>query len=134
MPITKLPGVYYDENVDYELVGDGSKIPVFIGYTGNEATDDYKTDGSNIQRFVHWKDVNKAVDNGGIGVYEEGTKNLLLKTLQEFFEEAKMNTSADIGVPYIYVIDLGKAEDKNAWVNAFSNAKVKAESTLEVYV
>lgn len=134
MPITKLPGVYYDENVDYELMGDGSKIPVFIGYTGNEATDDYKTDGSNIQRFVHWKDVNKAVENGGIGVYTEETDNLLLKTLQEFFEEAKMNTSADIGVPYIYVIDLGKADKKEDWINAFSNAKVKAESTLEVYV
>ena len=31
MPITKLPGVYYDENVTYELTGEGSKIPVIIG-------------------------------------------------------------------------------------------------------
>ena len=38
MPINKIPGVYYDEDVTYELTGEGSKIPVIIGATGNNPT------------------------------------------------------------------------------------------------
>ena len=33
MTITKRPGVYFNEEVDFELDGDGAKIPVFIGYS-----------------------------------------------------------------------------------------------------
>ena len=37
MPITKKPGVYFNETTEYELQGNGGKIPVFIGKTGNNA-------------------------------------------------------------------------------------------------
>lgn len=134
MPITKLPGVYYNENVDFELVGEGSKIPVFIGYTGNTGSETYKVDGTQIQTFSHWSEVNQAVANGGLGVYADDTTNILLKTLKEFFEESALTTSADVGVPYIYVIDLGEATDKDNWLTALSTAKSKAEATVEVYV
>ena len=81
MTITKIPGVYLNENIDYEMVGAGSKIPVWIGKTGNEGTDDYKVDGSVALKFTQWEDVNKATTAGGIGVYTDDTSNLLLKTL-----------------------------------------------------
>lgn len=150
MPITTTPGVYYSENVEYELEGEGSKIPIFIGRTGNKSSEseDRKCDGSEVLKFKRWSEINRPVNEGGLGVYEtevekgeeeEGFKsvqeaNLMLHVLKEFFEEAKMNTSADIGVPYIYVIDLGEANSKDAWLKAMEVAKTKAESTLEVYV
>lgn len=134
MPITKLPGVYYNENVEFELVGAGSKIPIFIGYTGNTSTDSHKTDGTQILKYTKWAEVNTSIEKGGLGVYTEDTTNLMLKTLQEFFEESALTTSADMGVPYIYVIDLGDATSKDNWLNALSNAKSKAEATVETYV
>ena len=134
MPITKLPGVYYTENVEFELVGEGSKIPVFIGYTGNKATNDHKTDGTQILTYSRWSEVNATVEKGGLGAYTDDTTNLLLKTLKEFFEESALTTSADVGVPYIYVIDLGDATSKDNWLTALSTAKAKAEATVEVYV
>lgn len=142
MPITTTPGVYYSENVEYELEGEGSKIPIFIGRTKNTNGDsDRKYDGSQILRFKRWSEVNRSVEDGGLGVIDEDKEeknvqesNLLLHVLKDFFEEAKMNTSADIGVPYIYVIDLGDGVGKEKWLKAFETAKTKAESTLEVYV
>lgn len=35
MLIDELPGVYFKERVSYELSGEGSKIPIFIGKSGN---------------------------------------------------------------------------------------------------
>lgn len=122
MTISKLPGVYLNENVDYELVGAGSKIPVWIGKTGNTATDNYVVDGSVVRKFTGWEDVNKATTAGGIGVYTEGTTNLLLATLKDFFEEAEIQSTEDIGVPYIYVIDVGAGTNKTAWETAIATA------------
>ena len=83
MPILKRPGVYYNEDVTYELVGEGSKIPVFIGVSGNTETTGYKVDGTQINKYTNWEAVNKSTSEGGVGVYEEGTTNELLKTLYE---------------------------------------------------
>ncbi|MBQ2654305.1 MAG: hypothetical protein IJF83_12160 [Methanobrevibacter sp.] len=136
MPITKLPGVYYNERVTYELTGEGSKIPVIIGATGNTATDDYKIDGTVIRKFTGWEDVNKATNAEvpGIGVYSENTTNQLSKFLHEFFEEARLQVNSDIGVPYIYVIDVGDGKTKQSWLNALNLAKTKFDATIEIYV
>ena len=136
MPITKIPGVYYNEEVDYELTGAGSKIAVFIGTTGNTGTNTYKVDGTVIRKYTGWSDVNKATtaDEPGIGVYTDSTSNLLLKTLKDFFEEAKLKKNTDIGVPYIYVIDVGAGTSKDAWLTALTTAKTKSDVTVEVYV
>ena len=79
MPITKLPGVYYNENVTYELTGEGSKIPVIIGATGNAPAQGstYKVDGTEIRKYTSWEEVNKPItaENPGIGVWSEGTSN-----------------------------------------------------------
>ena len=60
MPIEKISGVYLDEEVDYELSGTGSKIPVFIGLTGNTGTSAYPVDGTNVLKFTQYDDLNKA--------------------------------------------------------------------------
>lgn len=66
--------------------------------------------------------MNKATTAGGIGVYTEGTTNLLLATLKDFFEEAEIQSTEDIGVPYIYVIDVGAGTNKTAWETAIATA------------
>lgn len=134
MTITKRPGVYFNEEVDFELDGDGAKIPVFIGYSGNTATTNYKTDGTVLQKFSKWSEVNQAIEKGGIGVYTENTTNKLLSVIHDFYEEAEIKKTSDIGVPRIYVIDLGTATDKEAWLKAFSTCKSEEEILIEAYV
>lgn len=134
MPILKNPGVYYNEIVEYELIGEGSKIPVFIGASGNTASAKYKVDGTQVNKYVRWNDINKTTANGGVGVYTDDTTNELLIALKEFFEEADIETTDEIGVPYVYVIDVGAGTSADAWLNAFTNAKVKRDSTLEAAV
>lgn len=134
MTITKSPGVYFNEEVDFELDGDGAKIPVFIGYSGNTATTNYKTDGTVLQKFSKWSEVNQAIEKGGIGVYTENTTNKLLQVIHDFYVEAEIKKTSDIGAPRIYVIDLGTAEDKEAWLKAFSTCKSEGEILIEAYV
>lgn len=134
MTITKRPGVYFNEEVDFELDGNGAKIPVFIGYTGNTATTNYKTDGTVLQKFSKWSEVNQAIEKGGIGVYTENTTNKLLQVIHDFYEEAEIHKTSDIGVPKIYVIDLGAATDKEAWLKAFTTCKSEEEILIEAYV
>ena len=138
MPITKLPGVYYDENVTYELTGEGSKIPVIIGATGNAPAQGstYKVDGTQIRKYTSWEEVNKPItaENPGIGVWSENTSNKLSQFLYEFFKEARLLTNADSGVPFIYVIDVGAGTTKQAWLDALTLAKSKSDAQIEVYV
>lgn len=128
----KRPGVYFDESVEYELEGSGGKIPVFIGKTGNSGTSTYKVDGTQIQKFSKWSEVNRTIANGGIGT--DTATNPLLAVLKDFFEEAEPKSSDDIGVPYIYVIDLGAATTKNAWLTALTTAKTMKKAIIEFYV
>ena len=138
MPITKLPGVYYNEKVTYELTGEGSKIPVIIGATGNAPAQGstYKVDGTEIRKYTSWEEVNKPItaENPGIGVWSEGTSNKLSQFLYEFFKEARLLTNSDVGVPYIYVIDVGAGTAKQAWLDALTLAKSKSDAQIEVYV
>ena len=131
MAITKRPGVYFDETTEFELKGAGGKIPVFIGKTGNTGTGEYKVDGTQIQKFTNFLEVNRTIANGGIVGQGE---NPLLNVLEDFFEEAEIKTSEDIGVPYIYVIDVGDATSKDVWLSALTTAKAKRDATIEVYV
>ena len=144
MPINKLPGVYYNEKVTYELTGDGSKIPVIIGVTNNvipkdedeQPTIDYKIDGTQIHVYHNWDETNQPItaEEPGIGEYTEDTTNQLSKFLKQFFEESKLQLNSDIGVPYIYVIDVGDGKNKDAWLNALELAKTRRDATIEAYV
>jgi len=131
MAITKIPGVYFNETTEFELQGNGGKIPVFIGKTGNSAATGYKVDGTQINKFANWNEVNRTIANGGIGT--DTTTNPLLAVLKEFFEEAEVRDSADVGVPYIYVIDVGAGTSKDVWLAALTTAKTKTDATVEVY-
>lgn len=131
MPTEKRPGVYFDETTEYELEGNGGKIPVFIGKTGNTAATGYKVDGTQILKFKNYTEVCRSIANGGIGT--DTSTNPLLQVLKDFFEEAEPKTSEDIGVPYIYVIDVGDATSKNVWLSALTTAKTKPDAIVEAY-
>ena len=132
MSITKRPGVYFDESVEYELSGNGAKIPVIIGKTGNEAATGYAVDGTQINKFASWEEVNRTIANGGIGT--DTSTNATLAFLKDFFEEAQVTNSDQLGVPYIYVIDVGDGTVKNSWTNALTTAKTKTEAIVEAYI
>lgn len=132
MPITKRPGVYFNETTEYELQGNGGKIPVWIGKTGNTAATGYKVDGTQINTFSSWNEVNRSIANGGIGT--DTTTNPLLAALKEFFEEAEIQTTEDIGIPYIYVIDVGAGTSKDVWLTALTTAKTAIDAIIEFYV
>lgn len=132
MPISKIPGVYFNETTEYELQGNGGKIPVFIGKTGNSAATGYKVDGTQLLKFNNWGEVNRSIANGGIGT--DTSTNALLAVLKDFFEEAEVKTTEDIGIPYIYVIDVGAGTSKDVWLAALSTAKTALDSIIEFYV
>lgn len=129
MVFNKIPGVYLNEDVDYELSGVGSKIPVFIGKTGNTGSADYKVDGSVALKFSNYDDVNKAITAGGIGLDNE-----LNKVLKNFFEEAKLKQPDDIGVPHVYVIDVGAGTSRDAWLTAVETAFSKIDASIMAFV
>lgn len=128
MVFNKIPGVYLNEDVDYELSGVGSKIPVFIGKTGNTGSASYKVDGSVALKFTNYDDANKAITAGGIGL-----DNDLNKILKNFFEEARLKQPDDIGVPYVYVIDVGAGTDRDAWLTAVETAFTKIDATIMAF-
>ena len=132
MAITKRPGVYFTETTEYELQGNGGKIPVIIGKTGNSAATGYKVDGTQVLTFTNYAEACRTIANGGIGT--DTTTNPLLAFLKDFFEEAEIRTSEDIGVHHIYVIDVGAGTSKDVWLSALTTAKTKRDSTIEFYV
>jgi len=153
--IDRLPGVYYTEKVTYELSGVGSKIPIFIGKTGNTTTNNYKVDGTVVLKFTNRNDVFRPVQGtdvteGGVtkkwqdatGILAPNTSlddntangNLLAHVIKEFYDEARLLQASDIGVPYIYVIDVGAGTDLTAWTNAIATAKAYFDAPVEVYV
>ena len=129
MVFNKIPGVYLNEDVDYELSGVGSKIPVFIGKTGNTGSADYKVDGSVALKFTNYDDLNKAITAGGIGLDNE-----LNKVLKNFFEEARLKQPDDIGVPHVYVIDVGAGTSRDAWLTAVETAFSKIDASIMAFV
>ena len=144
----RLPGVYYKEQVSYELSGEGSKIPVFIGksniaedvnWTDKEGkTHLHKVDGTSAMKYKSYSEINLPTNEGGLGQENESgevpTGNELMQTIKEFYQEAKLLNSADVGVPHIYVIDVGTGNDYTAWTNALKTSKELLDAEMEVIV
>lgn len=127
--ITETPKVrYYEGDSNPGLSGEGAQIPIFIGITGNNSP----TPG--IQKFKSYTAAKRTVANGGIGT--DTSTNPLLAVLEDFFIEGRKNESEDIGIPYVYVIDLGKATvtTTTPWTDAMALAKSKREISAEIYV
>ena len=68
MLIDELPGVYFRERVAYELSGEGSKIPIFIGKTGNSTT----ASEEGVYTFTSYADEEKETKWGTGTVKETG--------------------------------------------------------------
>lgn len=132
MTINKIPGVYYTETTSYENIGAGSKIPVFIGKTGNTGSGSYKVDGTVILSFNNYNDAAQPITAGGIGT--NPSTNPILAALKDFFAENERKTSGDISVPHVYVIDCGAATSLAVWTTAFATAKKKRDADIEVYI
>ena len=126
--ITERPKIISKEHDAKSLsIGVGGEIPIFISPTLNN------TPLSDITSFTKYDECNKTVANGGIGT---ATTNYLLPILKDFFEESLKVNSDDLGVPYIYVKDLGESIPATAtpWTNAIRDAKIKNEVRVEAYV
>jgi hypothetical protein len=126
MSIERLPGVDYRELDSNPInTGEGSQIPIFIAKTKNTAPN------KDILKFKNYAQANRTVEAGGIGTDETDLLNI---TLKEFFKENVKKESEDLGVNYVYVIDLGKEPTNQDWLNAFESAKIKREVEVEIYV
>jgi len=132
MALDKIPGLYFDETAEYQTAGTGGKIPVFIGVTGNSASTGYAVDGTQINKFRGWDEVNRTIANGGIGTDTETNK--LLAVLKDFFEEAEIRATDDLGIPEVYVIDVGAGTSKDVWLTALTTAKTQTDAIIELYI
>ena len=142
MAITQTPGITYNEiDTDPNANGIGAEIPIFIGISGNS------TPYNGVQKFKKYEDACVVPTATTPGLGTSVTNNPLLATVKDFFEETKKVNSDDIGIPYIYVIDLGNIALRSgteattateatitAWTNAMKLAKTVQEVTMEVYV
>lgn len=132
MPITQTPKVTYSEGTSNPtLNGEGAQIPIFIGITGNN------NPKTGIQKFKNYAECSKTIANGGIGT--DTSSNPLLSVLKDFFEESRKVNADDIGIPYVYVIDLGTGKTNDtlnttAFTDAMELAKSKREVEVEIYV
>lgn len=128
MPILQTPKILInDESGVANNSGTGGEIPIFISATGNESPN------SDILKFTNYNDCTNTVANGGIG---NSNDNYLLPILEDFFNESLKINSDDIGVPYVYVKDLGTSNPINAtpWTNALVQMTSKREVQVEAYV
>ena len=87
MPISKIPGLYFDESTEFEVFGTGAKIPVIIGTTGNSSATGYAVDGTQINKFSSWEEVNRTIANGGIGT--DTSTNKVLAFLKDSLKKQK---------------------------------------------
>lgn len=118
----------YKEDITSLQNGEGGEVPIIIGATGNE------NPNSGILEFKNYKDATKTPANGGIG--PEATANYMLPVIEDFFEESMKLTSDDIGIPHIFVKDLGTATAATAapFINAKKDSRKKLDIQVEAYV
>lgn len=114
----------YKEDVSALQKGDGGEVPIFIGATGNESP------STNILELANYKEAIRTPAMGGIG--PEATANFMLTVIKDFFEETMKIQSEDIGVPHIFVKDLGTTTAATA--APFTAAKDDSSKKLDVQV
>lgn len=114
----------YKEDASALQNGDGGEIPIFIGATGNESP------SSNILELKNYKEAIRTPNNNGIG--PESNSNFMLPIIKDFFEESMKLNVDDIGVPKIYVKDLGNTTAATA--APFTNAKAESRKKLDIQV
>ena len=105
--------------------GEGGEVPIFIGATGKESP------STEIYEFKNYKEASS--ETKGIGL---PANNYMLPVLQDFFDETLKLVSDDIGVPHIYVKDLGNATVSTAapGINAKKDSRRKLDVQVEAYI
>ena len=118
----------YKEDSSALQNGEGGEVPVFIGATGNESPN------ANILELTNYKEAIRTPANGGLG--PEATANYMLSIIKDFFEESMKLQSDDIGVPHIFVKDLGAATAATAasWTGAKESSRKKLDVQVEAYI
>lgn len=130
MSINRIPSIKYTEvYTDENNNGEGARIPIIIGSSKNTVST------QEIKKYTSWEEINKPKSEGGLGEYTGviGTDGELLTFLHDFYEEAVVEDSEEIGVPYIYVIDLGSSPTKANIEASMDLAKSVKGVDIEVY-
>ena len=105
--------------------GEGGEVPIFIGATGKE------TPNTDIFEFKNYNEASS--ETQGIGL---PANNDMLPVIQDFFDETLKLVSDDLGVPHIYVKDLGNtdASTPSSWINAKKDSRKKLDIQVEAYI
>lgn len=120
----------YKEDSSKLLTGEGGEVPIFIGATGNSSPN------SAILEFKNYKEATAAPNATKPGIGPEAATNYMLPIIKDFLEETFKINSDDIGVPHIFVKDLGEATAATAapWTTAKEDSRKKADIQVEAYV
>lgn len=96
------PTIKVSDKVNFlNLQGSGGDIVCFIGKSPNTVT------APAIKKYYDYESVSKTTADGGLVKDGDTSENNLLNVIHDFFEEVQPQTSGDLGVPYIYAVDLG---------------------------
>ena len=123
MTIEQTPNITSIETDHDPMVnGEGAVIPLIIGQTGNTV----EADNIQIKKYRNIEQVGSSIENGGIGNAET---NMTYQFCKKFLKETKKVYSDDIGLPFIYVIDMGSIDFTNgdAWAEAFNVAMTQQD-------
>src|SRR5574344_1408523 len=114
----------FEEDSNSLLSGEGSEVPIFIGKSSNPSPTTLTAD--NLVQYKNYNKVKKAKSAGGL-YNPDDTNNPLLAAVKDFFIETAKIQIDDIGVPYIYVIDLGKEPTTELYAQALELSSKKSE-------
>ena len=117
----KPPYMNYHETASNPLLkGDGAEIACFIGKSNNTLN------LGELKVYKNYNTVKVDTSKGGLGVETTTTEtdNPLLFEVKQFFEEATQNnTTGTLGIPKVYVIDLGATPTIQNLKNALEEVK-----------
>lgn len=123
MTIEQTPNITYTEtDQNPKMTGSGAVIPLIIGQTGNTVEPANIT----IKKYKSLAQIGATVANGGIG---NSDSNMSYQFLKKFLKETKKVYSDDLGLPYVYFIDMGSIAFTNgeAWAKAFNLAMTQRD-------
>ena len=123
MTIEQTPNITYTEtDQNPKMNGSGAVIPLIIGQTGNTVEPANIT----IKKYKSLTQIGASVANGGIG---SADNNMSYQFFKKFLKETKKVYSDDLGLPYVYFIDMGSIAFTNgeAWTKAFNLAMTQRD-------
>ena len=123
MTIEQTPNITYTEtDQNPKMTGSGAVIPLIIGQTGNTVDVNNLT----IKKYKSLTQIAATTANGGIG---NADSNMSYQFFKRFLKETKKIYSDDVGLPFVYFIDMGNTAFTNgeAWAKAFNLAMTQRD-------